>query len=280
MYKRILCPIDLDVFTEPQLTFARGLARDQHAQLIALHVIPMPVVGLYDMASLMDLQKVADDYAREGVLQLCGTDIEPRFAHGIVEHQTMKIAKERNCDLIVMPTHGYRGFKKFFFGSVFQSVIARSEMPVMALPPHFLERGKAEFMKPDMILCAIDLEKGSEILIELSEKLAAEFKASFIVMHSVDLQKELLESVVPRRLIEFTEDVKAKILRESSGSGGAKQIIVEKGPAYDQIVKQAVEMNVGLVILGVAQKSPLRLRSTLYRTVAQLGMPALCVPVN
>jgi nucleotide-binding universal stress UspA family protein len=279
MFKKILCPIDLDVFSEPQLNFARSLARSQQAELVALHVIPMPI-GLYDMVSLIELQKVADEYAKERAVQLCGNDVRLRFARGIVEHQIMEAAEQENCDLIVMPTHGYRGFKRFFFGSVFQAVVARSHKPVMALPPGYLEQGKVEFVKPNSILCAVDLEKGSEILIKFADQLAEEFQGKFTILHSVDFHKELLEMVVPPKLMELQEDTKAKILKTSASSPQAERILVEKGPANDQILKQSLETNARLVILGMHRKSRLRLRTTLYRTVAELGIPALCIPVE
>lgn len=279
MFKKILCPIDVDSFAEPQLKFARSFARTQGAGLIALHVIPV-TMGLYDTVSLIELQKVADDFARDKVKKLCGSDVNPLFSRGVVEHQINTTARENNCDLIIMPTNGYLGFKKFLFGSIFQAVVARSETPVLALPPRFLKEEEHDFVKPSMILCAIDLEKGSAKLIDISERLASEFQASFNVMHTLDLQKELLEMLVPPRLTEFKEDVKAKILKENPIAARAGEIIIEKGPAYDQIPKQTVENNIGLVILGVSRKSPFRQRSTLYRTVAQLTVPALCIPVD
>jgi nucleotide-binding universal stress UspA family protein len=279
MFKKILCPIDLDVFSQPQLNFTRGLARSQGAEVLALHVIAMPI-GLYDMASLIELQRVADEYAKERAIQLCGNDVRLRFARGIVEHQITEAAEQENCDLIVMPTHGYRGFKKFFFGSVFQAVVAHSHKPVLALPPRYLEQGQPEYAKPDSILCAIDLDKGSEILIEFTEKLAGEFHGKFTILHSVDLHKELLEIVIPPKMIELQVDTKAKILDASPSSLRAERIIVEKGPAYDQILKQSLETNARLVILGMRRRSRLRLRTTLYRTVAELGIPALCLPVE
>jgi nucleotide-binding universal stress UspA family protein len=129
-------------------------------------------------------------------------------------------------------------------------------------------------------LCAIDLDKGSEILIEFTEKLAGEFHGKFTILHSVDLHKELLEIVIPPKMIELQVDTKAKILDASPSSLRAERIIVEKGPAYDQILKQSLETNARLVILGMRRRSRLRLRTTLYRTVAELGIPALCLPVE
>ena len=44
-------------------------------------------------------------------------------------------ARERNCDLIVMGSHGRRGLSRLLAGSVTQAVLANAPVPVMVLRP-------------------------------------------------------------------------------------------------------------------------------------------------
>lgn len=44
-------------------------------------------------------------------------------------------AKDRGCDLIVMASHGRRGFRRLILGSQTAEVVARSSRPVLVVPP-------------------------------------------------------------------------------------------------------------------------------------------------
>jgi len=72
------------------------------------------------------LKQVSDAAARVGVA--CETvHIKDQFAaEGIVEE-----AKTRNCDLIVMGSHGRRGLVKFILGSQATRVLTHSTVPML-----------------------------------------------------------------------------------------------------------------------------------------------------
>lgn len=47
----------------------------------------------------------------------------------------VETAKSRGCDLIVMASHGRRGFRRLILGSQTAEVVARSSAPVLVVPP-------------------------------------------------------------------------------------------------------------------------------------------------
>jgi nucleotide-binding universal stress UspA family protein len=49
------------------------------------------------------------------------------------EEAILKIAQKKNCDLIVMATHGQGGLRGVFIGSVAQKVLNQSKIPVLVL---------------------------------------------------------------------------------------------------------------------------------------------------
>jgi nucleotide-binding universal stress UspA family protein len=51
---------------------------------------------------------------------------DQRPADGIIA-----VAKERSCDLIVMASHGRRGFQRLMFGSQTQRVLTQTQLPVL-----------------------------------------------------------------------------------------------------------------------------------------------------
>ena len=84
----------------------------------------------YEKAAAANAKKILDTVsetaARLGVA--CETvHVKDQFAaEGIVEE-----AKSRNCDLIVMGSHGRRGFAKFVLGSQATRVLTHSTTPML-----------------------------------------------------------------------------------------------------------------------------------------------------
>lgn len=275
MFKKILCPIDLGELTEKQLNFARGFARSQKAKLGALYVIPI-FTDLYGGISSGQLQQQWDVYSHEKVLEYCRDDIEPHLWHGGTVDEIVQLADIGKSDLIMMPTHGYRGIKKFFLGSVFQGVLRETNRPVLALPPHFLERSDGKFESPKAILCAVDVQEGSSDLIAVSEKLAEEYKSNFSVIHSFNIEEDVVRALVPPTI---QENVKSRIVGMHP-TVEASKIVIRKGAAHDQITKYALEHDIDFVVLGFSKSSKLKLRTTLYRTIVQVTVPVLCFPIG
>ena len=53
--------------------------------------------------------------------------------HGNEAEQILAVSKERNCDLIVMGTHGLGGLVDVMLGSTARRVVRRSRIPVLVV---------------------------------------------------------------------------------------------------------------------------------------------------
>ena len=63
-----------------------------------------------------------------------GVTVETRLLEGQVVHtELVKAAEETHSDLIIIGSHGRTGIKKFFLGSVAQSVLGASDIPVLVV---------------------------------------------------------------------------------------------------------------------------------------------------
>lgn len=60
-----------------------------------------------------------------------GIEIEPIIAVGVPHEIILKIAKEKDCDLIILGTYGRKGVKKLAFGSVSEKVITYTNCAVL-----------------------------------------------------------------------------------------------------------------------------------------------------
>jgi nucleotide-binding universal stress UspA family protein len=53
---------------------------------------------------------------------------------GNAANQIVNLAASQKADLIVIATHGWSGFKRFFFGSVAEKVVRNALCPVLTVP--------------------------------------------------------------------------------------------------------------------------------------------------
>jgi nucleotide-binding universal stress UspA family protein len=141
MYNRILAAIDGSETSSRACSEAINLAADQKARLRLLHVISYAyvtaVLGAGATGELMrrlreDGQEVLK--AAEGPARSSGLEVEPR----LFEHHSTQIgegiiedAQHWQADLIVMGTHGRRGFARAVLGSDAEFVIRHASVPVL-----------------------------------------------------------------------------------------------------------------------------------------------------
>ena len=143
MYKRILLPTDGSEITEKALQSAIGLARLTGGEIAVLSVKdpfpysaisemqPVPPQEFYDAQERIASARVkaAVDSARAAGVECQGHTVEALHPwEAILEH-----AKTQGCDLIVMASHGRRGFSALLLGSETQRVLTHCSLPVLVV---------------------------------------------------------------------------------------------------------------------------------------------------
>lgn len=142
MYAKILVPIDGSATSERGLREAIELATRLKSQLVLLHVVdPYPV--LMEMASVQSfedtrqrllkfgeetLEKARQRASESGVASesVVRETSAQRAADAIVDE-----AAKRQCQLIVMGTHGRRGLSRVVLGSDAELVLRLAPVPVL-----------------------------------------------------------------------------------------------------------------------------------------------------
>jgi nucleotide-binding universal stress UspA family protein len=138
---RILVAIDFSPHARNALQWARSLAGALGAKLILLHVIdhvPGPVAGigaeargLPDVAPLYALREQAHKYMTE--LKALIPDAQTDVREGSPRPAIVDAARELNCQMIVMGTHGHSGLEHLLLGSVADYVVRNSKVPVLTI---------------------------------------------------------------------------------------------------------------------------------------------------
>jgi nucleotide-binding universal stress UspA family protein len=142
MYKRILCPIDGSVTSNRGLQEAIRLAKNQHAKLRFIHVIDnyVPIMeaedGLMAVNVSAELKKNATNVINNATLMANSAGVEAdaviaEIFGGRPAKEMIKQAESWPADIIVMGTHGLRGFSRIILGSDAEHVVQASAVPVM-----------------------------------------------------------------------------------------------------------------------------------------------------
>lgn len=145
--KTILHATDFSESSDQAFRVACALAADYKARLIVVHVLPAPVVGYPDGIVLSQPEDSRAE-ARARLQQLNPGDpaipIERLLSDGDPVTAIVETAKGRNCDLIVMGTHGWTGLTRLLMGSIAEGVLRHAPCPVLTikLPFAAAERGK------------------------------------------------------------------------------------------------------------------------------------------
>lgn len=143
-YQHILVPVDGSEISFSAVKHAAQIAKAFDSQLTLVSLIaedPFTGVDFYYSASIMkDYFIEAEANANKALataLEIAtslGAHAESKIVKGAVSAEgIVASATELQADLIVMGSHGRKGFQKFFLGSFAQDVLASSELPVLVI---------------------------------------------------------------------------------------------------------------------------------------------------
>jgi nucleotide-binding universal stress UspA family protein len=142
MYKRILLPTDGSEASRRAIDAGVRFAKELGAEVIGVTVMPEFHTFTLDAQSL---EATEDDYGRiageragriladvesaaqaQGVAYTCEQVVNDHPYEAI-----LAAARQKNCDLIVMASHGRAGLKGLLLGSETQKVLVHSSIPVL-----------------------------------------------------------------------------------------------------------------------------------------------------
>jgi nucleotide-binding universal stress UspA family protein len=143
-YRRILVPVDGSPTSTAGLDEALKLVRSNRARIRLLHIIDdtlafsSPDGGGVNYV-LDALRKSGREALERAASRVRRSKLEPEIALvenfvGRVAEAIVDQAKRWRADLIVMGTHGRRGFNRLLIGSSAELVVRSSSVPVLLVP--------------------------------------------------------------------------------------------------------------------------------------------------
>jgi nucleotide-binding universal stress UspA family protein len=137
MYRRILVAVENSPADRTILTHVRQLAALTHAEILLVHVADGWAARNFDQLKLRESEEMKVDRAYlERVSSELSADsfkVEAVLAMGDPATELVRLAEERNVDLIAMSTHGHRFFNDLLRGTTVTKVRHVVKIPVLLL---------------------------------------------------------------------------------------------------------------------------------------------------
>jgi nucleotide-binding universal stress UspA family protein len=141
MYKRILLPVDGSPCSDVALDHGLNLAKTLSAKITLLHSVENPIhvyavpetliynQELYEALKKSGHEVLANAKAKADAL---GVQTETKFIEDTAPLEAI-LGSLETCDLVVMGTHGRRGFDRWMFGSVAEGVLRHANKPCLMI---------------------------------------------------------------------------------------------------------------------------------------------------
>lgn len=144
--RSILLPTDFSECANYALSYASAFAREAGASIICVHVIEpvVPTVGYSGVTEPLPMADISEQLEESATRELpkigqqeecSGLAVEQVIVHGDAASEIVRVAKERQVDLIVISSHGRTGLGRMLFGSTAEQVVRHAPCPVLVVKP-------------------------------------------------------------------------------------------------------------------------------------------------
>lgn len=138
-FKTILCPLDFSDESHRAVPYAVRFARESGGKLLLLHVIHVPSGELYQeegrVLTFEEARQRALDRLRDIRQAYAATlpDVELLTDVGDPAEQVVRVARQRDVDLIVLSTHGQSSLEHILVGSVAEGIMRHAPCPIFVV---------------------------------------------------------------------------------------------------------------------------------------------------
>jgi nucleotide-binding universal stress UspA family protein len=161
-----------------------------------------------------------------------------------------------SADLLVMGTHGRRGFRRLLLGSVTETVLREAPCPVLTVPPGARAQS-AETVALARILCAVDFSPASLQAFGFALDLARQSDAAVTLVHVVEWPveepRENAHFNVPEYKRYLTSEARERldglVAAEAARPKGFESVVVS-GKPHREILRLAESASADLIVMG------------------------------
>lgn len=249
--QKILVPIDFSETGMLALEHAGHMAGLAKADLILLHVLPVnqyhfeipePELHIenYDRVNVIVEERLNE--AVESLRERHGVRARSLSAKGSVTREIIELANEEKVDLIVMGTHGAKGFEELFIGSNAHKVVSVAKCPVITVQTHVTRVGFTNIVLP------IDRSVHSREKVNIALRFADLYDAKIHILGLLENNEEHENDKLQIVLDQVQHAVEQANLRFS------RQTVKGTNLAYEAM-RFGPEVNADLIVIMTEQES-------------------------
>ena len=269
--RNILCPVDFSAFSGVAFRYANSLAFHFGARVFLHHTLQVPtdlllgtmdvsaVEGAFDAALLSEKEKLNAMVESAGPQK---QEIVPLLSEGEPITNILEIIKARNIDLVVMGTHGHKGFSRLVLGSVTEQIIHEAACPVLVVShpkKGFLTPSRTEPLPLRTILLATDFSDSSDRALTYALRWASEWGGKVVLFHAVESVPPITQGRVDL-FPEYNPSFEQQIARawenirhlvpETAGKTCDVVHEIRHGHPKEEILRVAEEKSADLIVMG------------------------------
>jgi nucleotide-binding universal stress UspA family protein len=281
--QRILCPVDFSPASLRAAQYAIELAQRYAAQLHLLHIVS-PILYTAELHPYT-VSEVIDSLKRQSVRDMKRLERRARAADvtvygdirtGDIRHEIDSAIRATKADIVVMGSHGRRGLKKWFLGSVTEGMLRRSPVPVITLRGSNKSR---TISTAPRILVTTDFSKGTGNALDYALSIADATGARVTFLHVLEEMRALTSE-------KYREKAQERITREllklvPLDARSRLDIQVEAGTPSHLILRTLKKEKIDLLVMNTHGKGIVDrviLGSTSERVVRAADCAVMLIP--
>src|SRR5262245_21798526 len=181
-FRTILCPVDFFPGSLHAFDYALKLARNYDARVIALHVVEPVIPTVYEPAfSVPDLTNQLEKESKRLMKDLVSkaakarVPLETQVLLGDIPTEIRKSIDKSKADLVVIGTHGNKGFERWLLGSVTEKMMRHCPVPLLVIGGR--RKAGASLPEIDSVLVTTDFSDGTPDALRYGFSIAQEAQA-------------------------------------------------------------------------------------------------------
>lgn len=266
----ILVGTDFSAASRVVVEYAAELARIESKPLYLAHV--MPVVP-EDPAPLLDMQEEELRLRVEKAAQTLsgsGITVKGLFSVGSVAHNLVHIVDKLDAACIVVGTEGLRGFDRFLLGSVAETVIRKSNRPVIVVGPQAVQQGTEKTLPWKHLMLACNTAHGVTEAAHLAGNIALSHHARLTVFN-------VKESGL-RNLSEDEFAAMEQMMSPEAWRTVKPQCLIRAGDPAREIARMVEDSRADLLVMSVQEGGEMLThfrRGILAKVLRMSGCPVM-----
>lgn len=280
--RRILCPVD---FFPPSLRaadHAMALAKSHDAKLYLLHVVS-PILYSPEQYPI-NVSEIIETLRKESARRMkkletkaraAGLTVDTTIRTGDADVEIESAIRATKADILIMGTHGRRGLKKWFLGSVAERLLRRSPIPVLTV------RRSKKTRVLQRILVTTDFSEGSANALNYALAIAKANQAHVTLLYVLEEMRALTSQKYRKELAERFRGELLKLIPAHARSWCDVDTRIEAGTPYYMILWLLKKEKIDLLVMNIHGKGLLDralLGSTSDRVVRAADCPVMLIP--